>query len=249
MTTNSPAQNQCTIDNSSKQYIKGTLMAVISRNGAPTDTLTKVIDSSVNFSGTYAQSSYYYTNPNWYYPGTSATTFHSGDRFYLYKGPRITLTSNNFIGANVTYLGNDVCGWTNNNNGKITFYFPYNENLPLAFAATTIKGTYSNNYEVFQFNVFGKRPIGTVHPMDRGMSLTLTGNSCVVSIESSENLSEILDETWTLSVINATTNKCVVTTTVNGVSRTIDIGGWPKGIYIVKATWGNEELTEKFVLK
>lgn len=249
MTTNSPAQNQCTIDNSSKQYIKGTLMAVISRNGAPTDTLTKVIDSSVNFSGTYAQSSYYYTNPNWYYHGTSATTFHSGDRFYLYKGPRITLTSNNFIGANVTYLGNDVCGWTNNNNGKITFYFPYNENPPLAFAATTIKGTYSNNYEVFQFNVFGKRPIGTVHPMDRGMSLTLTGNSCVVSIESSENLSEILDETWTLSVINATTNQCVVTTTVNGVSRTIDIGGWPKGIYIVKATWGNEKLTEKFVLK
>lgn len=249
MTVNSPAQNQCTINNSNKQYIKGILTAIVSRNGSVLDTLTKVIDTGVNFSGKYSQDSYYYTDLNWHYYGKSPTTFHSGDHFSLYKGPDITLTSNKFTGANISYLNGSVYGWSHNNN-TVSFYFPYYANNPNSPAATTITGTNPNNYEVFQFSILGKKPIGIVHPIDKGgFSLTSTGRTYVISIGSGEMDSYIADDSWTLSVVNAITGLSKISATVSGSSYAFDTTGWESGVYVIQATVGSQTFTQKFSVK
>lgn len=252
MTVNSPAQNQCTIDNTNKQYIKGTLTAAISKNGVTLVTQSKDIDTGADFSGKYSQDSYYYTDLNWHYYGKSPTTFHSGDHFSLYKGPRITLTSNKFTGANISYLTGAVYGWSHNNN-TVSFYFPYYPNNPNSPAATTITVTYPNNYKVYQFSIMGKKPIGIVHPQDKGgISLASIGDGkYVVTVSATEENTSVCDEqtTWNLSVTNSLTGEVVLSDRVIGDSYVVDTDGWKQGIYIIQVLHNKETYTQKLNIK
>ena len=54
---------------------------------------------------------------------------------------------------------------------------------------------------------------------------------------------------WTLEVINATTGKKVFDQKIESFDFTVDTMGWEPGVYIVKATIGDEELTEKVIVK
>lgn len=54
---------------------------------------------------------------------------------------------------------------------------------------------------------------------------------------------------WTVEVRNAATGRLMATRSSTSRSETISTVGWPKGIYVVKATIGDEELTEKVIVK
>lgn len=55
--------------------------------------------------------------------------------------------------------------------------------------------------------------------------------------------------TWTLEVYNATTGEKVFCQEVEGSDFTVDTTGWKPGIYIVRATIGDEILNEKVTVK
>ena len=57
-----------------------------------------------------------------------------------------------------------------------------------------------------------------------------------------------LDQSWTVEVHNVTTGFLMATLSSTSRSETISTVGWPKGIYVVKATIGDEELTEKVIV-
>ena len=200
ITQNSPSANQCTITNNSHAYIKNTLVATISKNNTIVKTIEKDIDTGANFSGTCSQAGYSY--PGWLYSGTSSHSFTSGGSIRLFKGPTITLSSSDFIGANITYSGTTPLDWTNSN-GVITFHFKYLPPInPLdppsnraqslgGDAELVITGTYPNSCETFQFTVIGTEPLDPISPMssngntDSGscqLSVQNTGSSYTFSI-------------------------------------------------------------------
>jgi hypothetical protein len=57
------------------------------------------------------------------------------------------------------------------------------------------------------------------------------------------------DEPWTMEISSATTGHVMVSQSSASRSEMISTAGWPKGIYIVKVTFGKEEMTEKIIVK
>jgi Subtilase family. len=154
---NTPSTNMCTLDKNGYDYIKNTIVATIKKNGTTLCTLKKPVNTGQNFSGYYAQAAHQYTN--WYYPGTSNTSFGSGETIYLYRGSTITLTSSKFVGATLSYSGTTPLGWTHNGN-TVSFHFsfrdindPYSPRYTQSPASLTITGTNPTSCECFRFTV------------------------------------------------------------------------------------------------
>ena len=57
------------------------------------------------------------------------------------------------------------------------------------------------------------------------------------------------DEPWTLEILNAMTGELMTTRNSTNHSTTVSTAGWPKGMYVVRVTIGNEVLTEKVIVK
>ena len=57
------------------------------------------------------------------------------------------------------------------------------------------------------------------------------------------------EEPWTFEIINAATGRVIAMQSSTSRSETISTAGWPKGIYVVKVTIGEEVLTEKVLVK
>lgn len=77
---------------------------------------------------------------------------------------------------------------------------------------------------------------------DQSLSITINEG-----YESSQNRG--VDQPWSLEVRSATTGEQIMMRLETSKSATVSTSGWPKGIYIVKLTCGDEEMTEKIVLK
>ena len=57
------------------------------------------------------------------------------------------------------------------------------------------------------------------------------------------------DQTWQYEIWSSAMGTLKASQTVNTRSTTISTAGWPKGVYIIKARIGKEEVTEKLVVK
>ena len=85
-----------------------------------------------------------------------------------------------------------------------------------------------------------------------GMSISYGDNSITVSLNEEGESSASMDVShpWTLEVSNALTGTLMATrSSMSSRSTTISTAGWPKGMYVVRVTIGNEVLTDKVVIK
>ena len=250
VTPNSPAQNQCTICNPNKEYIHGTLTATIWHNNTIVKTLSKTIITSSDFSGYYSQASQYVGGI--LIPASSGSICNE-DSISVYKGATVTLTSQKFNGASVTYSGASPRNWSHSGN-TISFMFKYispiipfrsQSLLPDAgISEMTIIGNYPNNYECWQFKVTGINPTTMSSSSNNdeidAPSIWLSNESCTINIPSSMYAGELV-------ITNFMTGQIVHKCHIDSHSIKVSTIGWPQGVFIVKIKANGEVFTKKIV--
>lgn len=256
--TNSPATNQCTINNSSKQYIKGTLKATITKSGTTIATLEKEIRSGDGFSATCSQPLGYIIPIHGNFENSNSTSAEFSDdaAFAVKKNSSgsypITITSPYFTNATITHTSISGLSWQHSGN-TITFSYPANNNIDPVLVVT---GKKSTDYRVYRFSIYSQVDLllqltATVSGRDLLLNLSASEESIKnASTEALQSLAEELAEKeWTVTVVSATTGKKVFSQEAKGSSFTIDTTGWESGIYVIKANVGDRELIQKVLVK
>ena len=256
--TNSPATNQCTINNSSKQYINGTLMATITKSGTTIATLEKEIRSGDGFSATCSQPSGLVVPVSGNVTSNSSTlvTFMDNAAFSVKKSSNgsypVTITSPYFSNATITHTSITGLSWNKSGN-TITISYPANNLLDPPLVVTGVSTT---DYRVYRFTIYSQVDIllqltATVSGRDLLLNLSASEESIKnASTEALQSLAEELAEKeWTITVVSATTGKKVFSQEAKGSSFTIDTTGWESGIYVIKANVGDRELIQKVLVK
>ncbi len=256
--TNSPATNQCTINNSSKQYIKGTLKATITKSGTTIATLEKEIRSGDGFSATCSQPLGYIIPIHGNFENSNSTSAEFSDdaAFAVKKNSSgsypITITSPYFTNATITHTSISGLSWQHSGN-TITFSYPANNNIDPVLVVT---GKKSTDYRVYRFSIYSQVDLllqltATVSGRDLLLNLSASEESIKnASTEALQSLAEELAEKeWTVTVVSATTGKKVFSQEAKGSTFTIDTTGWESGIYVIKANVGDRELIQKVLVK
>lgn len=224
--------NTCTITRSSSHDILGaTLTATITREGATICSVTKIVSTGDGFEGTY-------------YNGQATVLVELPSPLYVLPGTLVTITSPNLVGATVTQNGGNATptSWSHDStNGILQVGMPNTAGQAVVVrvidstgAAYTLPIT-TSNYVLM-------------------MSVTQANNQLEVSLDQQNraempNMSEPGRQKWTLETYNASTIRKVYSATVEGSKYTIDTTGWKPGVYIVKASDGNQVWSEKVVVK
>ena len=227
---NYPSQGQCTITRDFNQdMMNATLTATIKHNGVTIKTLTKT--------GLYAYNGF---------KGQYSSGGLSGDINYthiFYVRPVVTtsITSQNLIGATVSYDNNGTIPtsfYMTPTTSTLNFVMPSNNNgIPVMINVNDVCGNY---YQLYAF------------PMNnKGLNLSYEDNDITITIGDGDDTSVDLtfDQSWLIEIRNATTGTLMTTKSSSSRSETISTAGWPNGIYVVKATIGNEVLTEKVMVR
>lgn len=83
------------------------------------------------------------------------------------------------------------------------------------------------------------------------MNVSNENNDIVVTLnENGDFLEDIAyDQPWTIKVYNAETGELTASLSSTNRSESISTARWPKGIYIVNVSFGDEILSEKVVVK
>lgn len=227
---NYPTTGHCVIvRDQSHDLTDATLMAAIKINGDTIQTLTK--------NGIYAYEGFrgHYTSGNI-----------SSDINYTMILPVIPnystyITSPNLCGATVSYSNTATIPyyWAHNPyTGEIVVIMPNNSNgIPIVFNIDDVCGNQYTLYLFAQNNYI--------------MNISNDSNSITITLDENDDSERglIIDQLWTIEVLNATTG--VQMTSLSSTSRSVSIStsGWPSGIYIVKVTIGKEVYTEKVIVK
>lgn len=227
---NYPSTNQCTITRSSNQdMMNATLTANIKYNGATFQTFTKTV---------YAYSDFYgqYTSDN------LSGTINYTHTFNVKPGYTTVVSSPNFEGGTVSY---DNIGTTPSyfyldpTISKLYFTMPTNNNgYPVVINVNDGCGNYYQLYAIPQNYLYLE-----ISNVDGEITVTLH--------EKGENSSKsvVTNQPWTIEICNASSGVVMATQSSTSRSVSISTSTWPKGLYIVKATVGKEELTEKVIVK
>ena len=224
--------NTCTITRSSSHEISGaTLTATIKRNGTIICSVTKIISTGDGFEGTY-------------YNGLATVPVEHPSPLYVLPGTLVTITSPNLIGATVSQNGGNATptSWSHDStNGILQVGMP--STTGVAVVVRVIDST-GSTYML---------PITTRNYVLM-MSVTHANNQLEVTIDQ-QNRAETLNTLesgrlkWTLETYYAATARKVYSIAVEGSMYTIDTTGWTPGVYIVKASDGNQVWSEKVVVK
>ena len=161
--------------------------------------------------------------------------------YFTVKGnTSTTVTSPNFYGATVTYGSNGATptAWGfNPTNGVLNFKTTPGSTVVINVSSDACGNSYTlyayaqNSYYLSVSNGEG--------------SITVSLNE-----EGESSVSGDVIHPWTLEVSNALTGTLMATrSSMSSRSTTISTAGWPKGMYVVRVTIGNEVLTEKVVIK
>ena len=227
---NYPTQNKCMITRSNSQnMMNGTLTATIKYNSTTIKTLTKT--------GLYAYSDFYgqYTSDN--LSGTIDYTH----IFYVKPGYNTTITSPNLIGATVSYSNSgttpsyfslDPTLW------KLYFTMPTNNNgIPVIINVTDLCGNQFQLYAIPQSSYY--------------LNISYEGSNINISLNENGNAlrNPSIEQPWSYEIRSATRGDIKASGKVYSSYTTISTAGWPKGIYIVKATIGKEDTTEKIIVR
>lgn len=227
---NYPSTNQCTITRSSSHDMMGaTLTAAIKYSGVTIQTLTKTV---------YAYSDFYgqYTSNN------LSGTINYTHTFNVKPGYTTVVSSPNFEGGTASY---DNTGTTPSyfyldpTISKLYFTMPTNNNgYPVVINVNDGCGNYYQLYAIPQNYLYLE-----ISNVDGEITVTLH--------EKGEDSSKsvVTNQPWTIEICNASSGVVMATQSSTSRSVSISTSTWPKGLYIVKATVGKEELTEKVIVK
>jgi hypothetical protein len=150
-----------------------------------------------------------------------------------------TIFSPNFYDATVSYSSSGAIpsSWSHNPNTGVVSFYTTNTS---ASVIINVHDCCGNDYvlnaypsSLYSMNVFSGASNITVTLVQDG--------------DASKDFTP--DQPWTIEIINAATGRVMNTQSPTSRSEIISTIGWPKGIYIVKATIGKEELTEKVIVK
>lgn len=218
----------CSITNNCQKSFKGTLIAKIMWDGS---LLTQLEHPFICYSGFYGQ----YTSDN-----LSGTISYS-PVFYVKPGFNTAITSPNLIGATVSY----------DNSGTTPLYFQHDPTLgKLQFTMPTNNG--GTPVIINVYDVCGNQSLLYAMPQNSYyLSISYEGSNVNISLneEGDALKSNSVDQAWSYEIRSATRGDLRASGIVNSRSTTISTAGWPKGIYIIKATIGKEETTEKIIVR
>ena len=232
--------------NTDNRCIYGMLTAKVVVNNDTVGVLNRRIDTGDGFTGT------------WYQPATLTDTlnstpqsFHNLSLLEYVLGRTVYLMSDDFIGATVSHSGSMVFNWTNSN-GVISFdtFGPLDPFAPLSHPSprgVEIEGTYPNSCKHFKLNLFestGSLPLFlTYNILNSGTyEFFLSGES-----SSEENLQRNInnEEPWQLTIVKSDTVAKVYESSSSLGSKTVNMTGWPTGIYIATANIMNKNYSVK----
>ena len=220
--------NSCTITNNLNKSYRGKLNAKIYDSGNLIATLTK---NMILYSGFYGQ----YTSDN------LSGTINYSPVFYVNPGFNTAITSPNLIGATVS----------SDNSGTTPLYFQHDPSLgTLQFTMPTNNGgtpviinvddVCGNSFQLYAM------PQNSYY-----LNISYEGSNINVSLnENDDALRDLsIDKPWSYEIRSATRGDLKTSGKVYSSSTTISTSGWPKGIYIIKATIGKEDTTEKIIVR
>ena len=225
--------NSCTVTRSSHHDItRETLTATITRDGTTLGSITKTISTGNGFDGTY-------------YNGHTTVQIDPLSSLYVLPGTLVTITSPNLVGATVTQIGGNATptSWSHNtSNGILQVGMPSTTGSAVVVRVIDPAGGY-----YFLTIMTSEDPISV-------LSVSQTNNQLEVTLDQQNraetpNMSESGRQKWTLETYNAATGRKVYSVTVEGSKYTIDTTDWKPGVYIVKASDGKKEWSEKVVVK
>lgn len=220
--------NSCSITNNLSMTFSGKLNAKVYDGTNLIATLTKNL---VLYSDFYGQ----YTSDN--LSGTIDYTH----IFYVKPGYNTTITSLNLIGATASYSSSgttpsyfslDPTLW------KLYFTMPTNNNgIPVIINVTDLCGNQFQLYAIPQSSYY--------------LNISYEGSNINISLNENGNTlrNPSIEQPWSYEIRSATRGDIKASGKVYSSSTTISTAGWPKGIYIVKATIGKEETTEKIIVR
>lgn len=227
---NTPEPNQCKITRSSSQDMMGdTLKAIIKYNGVIMGTQKKIVYAYADFKGQYTS-------------GNLSGNIDYTHIFNVKPNEYTYITSPNFYGATASY----------NNIGVIPNYWAFiPEDCYLRFFMPANNNGYpvvidvhdgcGNNYQLYAIP-------------QNGLYLEISNGNDDITVTLQEegndsSRSQVLNQPWSIEVCNAAFGMVMATRSSTSRSVSIPTSAWPKGLYIVKATIGKEELTEKVIVK
>lgn len=220
-----------TISRASGKDLNGAVLtATIYCNGYYVTSLTKTIYAYAGFRG-------YYTSGN--LSGNINYTY----TFNIKANATTYITSPNFYGATVTYGSSGLTPsiWTfSPTYGDLTMVAPASPPGTTIPVVINVHDSCGNDYVLYAF------PSSSY-----SINVSNGDSGIIVRLHEDGNASKDFtpDESWNIEIANATSGRIMATRSSTNCSETISTAGWPKGIYIVKATIGKEELTEKVIVK
>lgn len=236
-----PSTNQCTIyGDANHEVLNATLTAsVYNSGGTLLQTASKLVSTQEVFHGTY-------------YNGQTTKQINLPYPLYVLPGTQVYIVSPNLVGASAYYDGNVTPYiWSfDSSNGYLYVGMP---SSPSGTAVINVHVTTALG------NSFILPIVRTsiVYSMSVNTNLGQMAIS-LVEDEKDGDMTSLKDGNilpsgklvfWNLEVVNATTGKMVFSQEIEGSSFILDSTGWEPGIYIVKATIGDEMLIEKVIIK
>ena len=228
-----PTTNSCTITrNTSYDITRETLTATVKQGLTTICTITKTVSTGNGFEGTY-------------YNGQATVPVDPLSSLYVLPGTLVTITSPNLVGSTVTQIGGNATptSWSHNtSNGILQVGMPSTTGSAVVVRVIDPAGGY-----YFLTIMTSEDPISV-------LSVSQTNNQLEVTLDQQNraetpNMSESGRQKWTLETYNAATGRKVYSVTVEGSKYTIDTTDWKPGVYIVKASDGKKEWSEKVVVK
>ena len=225
-----PTTGHCRIvRNPNHDLENATLTAEIKYNGVTVKTLTKT--------GIYAYEGF----RGHYVSGNISSDIDYTYILHVTPNYNTIITSHNFLGATVSYSssGTTPLYWGfSPSSGEIDVTMPSNNNnIPIVLNIDDVCG---NQYTLYLFPT-----------SYNSMNVSYGDSSLTVSLNEDGDNSETMrsNEPWTMEIRNAMTGELLTTQNSSIRSTTISTAGWPKGMYVVRVTIGNEVLTDKVVIK
>lgn len=172
---------------------------------------------------------------------------------YVLPGTQVYISSTNLVGASVYYTGNVTPNiWSfDSTDGLLYVGMPSSPSgaATISVHVTTALGN-SFTLPIVRASQVYSMSVGVNHGHIT-VSLFEGENSESQPLRDGNNDGSLSSKqvSWTLEVINATTGKKVFDQKIESSDFTVDTIGWEPGVYIVKATIGEEELTEKIIVK
>lgn len=231
---NYPTYNKCVITRSSSiDMNNAVLTATIKCNGKVVKTLSK--------SKIYAHSGFKGT----YYNGQTTKNINLPIPLYVLPYTIVKITSPNLIGATVSHSGDaSITEFTLNNTSGILF-------VGMPYAGTCMVSVNCSDGNVYYLPIIATNNMNLLSVTIRNnqIEVSLIPDSIEKSLGASYMNMAFNKISWKIEVFSALSGEKVFEEKITGKSYIIDTTGWKPGIYVIRATIGNEVLNEKVIVK